>query len=158
MKLTTEELLMLLDELKSRIQTGDSFEGALTYTFLDDELQPGEWEVSGTYGVGKDGRIMHWSKEMISNNDLLARYRFTRDGLLDALGHDSTLDKSSRMAAVRVHLDILDLIKARFPECQHAHSTAEWYLTPASVPDQTPQPPPDSPGDLLARLRAKNKR
>ena len=153
MKLCTEDLLALLDELKSRIKTGDSFEGAVTYTCLDDGLQPGEWEVTGSYRVGnRDGqggmRILHWSKEMISNNDLLDRYRATREALLAALGYDSTLDKSSRMAAVMAHLSILDLIKARFPEATHLHSTAEWHLTHADKPLD--------PQDLLARLRAKS--
>ena len=135
MKHTTEQLLSLLDELKSRIQSGDSFEGTLTYTCIDEHLQSGEWEVSGSYRVGnQDGqggmRVLH---RFGGTDSLLLRYQSTRQAMLNALGHDSVLDKEDRQRAMRHHLDTLDLIAARFPHADHLHSTAEWYLAQASA-------------------------
>jgi hypothetical protein len=52
MKLGTTMFEKLLDDIRMRVGTGDSFEGTLSYSCLEDGLQPGEWEVSTTYRVG----------------------------------------------------------------------------------------------------------
>jgi len=134
MKHTTEQLLALFDELKSRIQSGDSFEGTLTYACVD-HLQSGEWEVSGSYRIGNQAgqggvRVLHRSA---GTDALLLRYQSTRQAMLNALGHASILDKEDRLRAMRQHLDTLDLLAARFPQADHLHSTAEWYLAQASA-------------------------
>ena len=45
----TAQLVALLDELKSRIERGDCLKGNLMYSCMEEGLQPGEWDVSGSY-------------------------------------------------------------------------------------------------------------
>jgi hypothetical protein len=48
---TTDALLKLLTELRTRIQEGDSLKGNLTYSCMEAGLEPGEWDVSGSFRV-----------------------------------------------------------------------------------------------------------
>lgn len=52
MKLSTEQLVAVLDDIKTRVQAGDSFEGNLAYSCMSESLGKGEWEVVGAYRVG----------------------------------------------------------------------------------------------------------
>ena len=52
MKVSTQELVGILADIKQRVESGDSFEGNFEYTCMAEGLQRGEWEVSGAYRVG----------------------------------------------------------------------------------------------------------
>lgn len=57
MKMTTEKLAATLSDIATRVQAGDSFEGGLNYTCMEDGLAAGEWEVTGGYRIGNaDGQ------------------------------------------------------------------------------------------------------
>lgn len=52
MKFTIERLGKLLDEIKSDITAGDSFEGNLAYSAMEEGLRAGEFEVAAAWRVG----------------------------------------------------------------------------------------------------------
>jgi hypothetical protein len=51
-KVQTQELITILDDIRQRIQAGDSFEGHLSYTYLDGECDAGDFFINATYRVG----------------------------------------------------------------------------------------------------------
>lgn len=52
MKVTTEQLALILADIKSAVEAGDSFEGNLTYSCMDEDLKPGEFNVTAMYRIG----------------------------------------------------------------------------------------------------------
>ena len=52
MKMPTDRLKGILQDIISVISTGDSFEGTLTYSCMEEGLSPGEWEVTASYRIG----------------------------------------------------------------------------------------------------------
>ncbi len=52
MKLTTQELVDLLTDMTNRIKVGDSFEGSIEYTCMEEDLGKDEWRVAGCYKIG----------------------------------------------------------------------------------------------------------
>lgn len=61
MKMTTEELVAVLDDIKKRVQEKDSFEGSISYEKGDEK---DSWEVVGAYRLGNSqgqGSVRVWS-------------------------------------------------------------------------------------------------
>lgn len=57
MKLTRQELLAVIDNMRAVVAIGDSFEGNIHYTCMTEGLEQNEFEVSATYRVGNlDGQ------------------------------------------------------------------------------------------------------
>ena len=52
MKQTTEQLVTELRSIADAVEQGDSFEGNIEYTCFDEDLENGEWKVSGAYRIG----------------------------------------------------------------------------------------------------------
>jgi hypothetical protein len=52
MKQMTSQLAALLREIADAVEQGDSFEGRIEYTRMDEGLEREEWEVSAAYRVG----------------------------------------------------------------------------------------------------------
>jgi len=52
MKQTTTQLVTELRRIAEVVETGDSFEGSIQYTCMEDGLEKDEWEVTGAYRVG----------------------------------------------------------------------------------------------------------
>ena len=67
----------------------------------------------------------------MTDQELLLRYRTTREGLLTICGHASSCSQDERHEAMRQHAETLELIEARFPDIKFTHSTAEWHLQQA---------------------------
>ena len=71
MKQTTKQLIETLSEISKAIQDGDSFEGHISYSCLEEHLERDEWEVSGAYRIGNNMgqggmRVMEPSEEAIN--------------------------------------------------------------------------------------------
>ena len=57
MKMTREQLLATLDDIRDSVARGDTFEGQLAYSCMEPGLEVGSFEVSGAYRVGNlDGQ------------------------------------------------------------------------------------------------------
>jgi hypothetical protein len=52
MKMNTKTLVELLADIAKRVEAGDSFEGSLSYTCMQEHLGPNEWEVQASYRIG----------------------------------------------------------------------------------------------------------
>lgn len=52
MKMPTADLLKLLADITKRVEAGDSFEGNMSYTCMEEGLEKGEWEVEAHYRIG----------------------------------------------------------------------------------------------------------
>lgn len=64
----------------------------------------------------------------MTDQELLALFRATREAALTALAFGSTAAKPERLAALHQHHATMELIEARFPGINFTHSTAEWHL------------------------------
>lgn len=51
MKTYTAGLVEILKDIVARVEAGDSFEGNINYTCMDNTLMDGEWQVSGSYRI-----------------------------------------------------------------------------------------------------------
>lgn len=52
MKLTTQQLLTILEDISQCIKEEDSYEGSIQYTCITEGLKRDEWEVKGAYRIG----------------------------------------------------------------------------------------------------------
>jgi hypothetical protein len=52
MKCSIDELQAILSDIHTRLSVGDTFEGSITYSALDSDLQKGELRVRGGYRIG----------------------------------------------------------------------------------------------------------
>ena len=52
MKMTRDDLAALLDDIKARVLAGDSWEGRISYTAMDEDLLSEEVRVEGCYRIG----------------------------------------------------------------------------------------------------------
>ncbi|MGU3658440.1 hypothetical protein [Methylobacterium fujisawaense] len=52
MKMTKEQALATLDDMRAAICADDSFEGSLSYSFMEEGLGPNEVELSAFYRIG----------------------------------------------------------------------------------------------------------
>lgn len=51
MNVSKDQLVSFLSDIKQRVATGDSFEGAISYSCLAEGLKSGEWQVNGAYRI-----------------------------------------------------------------------------------------------------------
>ena len=51
MKVSQDQLVSFLSDIKQRVATGDSLEGAISYSCLAEGLKSGEWQVNGAYRI-----------------------------------------------------------------------------------------------------------
>jgi hypothetical protein len=73
---------------------------------------------------------------LMTDQDLLDRYRATREAMITTCSHDSAASNDERRAAAEQHNETLALIEARFPGILFPHSTAEWHLQQAIAESQ----------------------
>lgn len=52
MKTKTADLAATLRDIAARVEAGDSFEGNISYTCMDEECGPDEFLIEGAYRVG----------------------------------------------------------------------------------------------------------
>lgn len=46
------ELLHVLDDIRARVEAGDSWEGFIEYAFPDEDADPGSFNVRASYRIG----------------------------------------------------------------------------------------------------------
>ena len=52
MKISKEVLLLLLEDMRKRIEANDSFEGSVEYSCMQDECEKNEFVVKANYRIG----------------------------------------------------------------------------------------------------------
>ena len=52
MKISQADFVALLDEIRTAVAAGDSWEGRISYSAMDADLQAGEFRVEGAYRIG----------------------------------------------------------------------------------------------------------
>lgn len=50
--MSRDELLMVLEDIKERVEAGDSFEGSVEYLIPEEDAPPGSFAVRASYRVG----------------------------------------------------------------------------------------------------------
>lgn len=52
LKTKTADLAAILHDIAARVEAGDSFEGSISYTCMDEDCRPDEFLIEGAYRVG----------------------------------------------------------------------------------------------------------
>lgn len=77
MKVSKEGLLNILQDMIETIKADDSFEGSLSYTVMDDDLGPGEFEVGAFYrfgnSMGQGGAVVIEAKQPVMDEEDAAK-------------------------------------------------------------------------------------